>query len=124
MDKHDDIIRSALDAEDRALLAAHAEPGYFAQAIGLFRGRLGWTIWISYLGGLLAFAGSMYGLWQVWHLEDPAAMLRWGVLSVLLFQFSSVAKGYLANHLEANRTLREIKRVELQIALLREPAKD
>jgi hypothetical protein len=121
MDKHDDLIRSALDAEDRALLAAHAEPGYFAQATRLFRGPLGWTIWVSYLFGVAAFAFSMYALWQLWQLDDPAAMLRWGVLCVVLLQFSSVAKGYLASHMEANRMLREIKRVELQIALLRSP---
>lgn len=124
MNKHEDLIRDALDAEDRALLAAHAEPGYFAQATRLFRGPLGWTIWISYLAGVAAFAVSMYALWQIWQLDDPAAMLRWGVLSILLFQFSTVAKGYLASHMEANRMLRELKRVELQVALLRAPTQD
>jgi uncharacterized membrane protein len=124
MDKHDNLIRSALDAEDRALLAAHAEPGYFAQAIGLFHGRLGWVMWVSYLFGMAAFAFSIYALWRTWQLDDPVSAIRWAVLTILAFQGTVIMKLFLGSHLEANRMLREIKRVELQVALLRAPTQD
>lgn len=119
MSKTDELIGAALDAEDRALLAAHAEPGYFAQAIGLFRGKLGWVIWFTYVVGIASFAVSMYAMWQVWHVDDPLLAVRWGVVSLLFFQGTVIMKLFLGSHLEANRMLREIKRVELQVAMLR-----
>ena len=120
MSKTDELIHAALTEEDRRLLAAHAEPGYFAQALGLFRGQLGWVVWVSYLLGMAAFAFSMYALWQTWLVEDPVSAVRWGVLTLLSFQGTVIMKLFLGSHLEANRMLREIKRVELQIAMLRQ----
>ena len=119
MGKNDELISAALAAEDRELLASHAEPGYFAQATGMFRGRLGWVIWFTYLVGVAAFAVSMYALWQLWQVQDPLAAIRWGVLALLFFQGTVIMKLFLGSHMEANRMLREIKRVELQVAMLR-----
>lgn len=118
MSKTEDLIHAALDEEDRRLLAAHAEPGYFAQAFGLFRGRLGWVVWVSYLMGMAAFGFAMYALWQTWQVEDPLTAIRWGVLTILSFQGTVIMKLFLGSHLEANRMLREIKRVELHVAVL------
>jgi hypothetical protein len=118
MNRTDGLIAQALSAEDRELLARHAEPGYFRQALGLFRGSLGWVVWVSYLTGIAAFVGVVLALWQTWHATDAIGAVRWGVLGVILFQYSAMIKGFLGTHFEANRTLREIKRVELQVALL------
>ena len=120
MDKIDEMIGRALSDEDRALLARHAEPGYFAQALGLFRGPLAWVSWLVYVVGFVAFVVAMVGLWQVFATTDVLAAVRWGVVSVLLFQMTMLAKGFLGARMEANRMLREIKRLELQVAMLRE----
>jgi len=122
MGKNDDLISAALAAEDRELLAAHAEPGYFAQATGMFRGKLGWVIWFTYLVGLASFAVSMYAMWQTWHVEEALQAVRWGVVSLLFFQGTVIMKLFLGSHMEANRMLREVKRVELQVAMLRSAA--
>ncbi|HEV7272071.1 DUF6768 family protein [Pseudoxanthomonas sp.] len=120
MDKTDDLIKQTLSAEDRALLARHGEPGYFSQAFGLFRGSLGWVVWVAYLCGIIAFAGFGVSLWRSWHATDALAAVQWGVLAIVLFQFTMIMKSFLGSHLEANRMLREFKRVELQLALLRD----
>ena len=120
MDKTDELIKQTLSAEDRDLLARHGEPGYFSQAFGLFRGTLGWVIWVAYLCGIVAFAGSGVSLWRSWHATDALAAVQWGVLAIVLFQFTMIMKSFLGSHLEANRMLREFKRVELQLALLRD----
>ncbi|MBB5014877.1 DUF6768 family protein [Rehaibacterium terrae] len=119
MGKIDELIEQALSSEDRELLARHAEPGYFAQAFGLFRGSLGWVVWLAYLTGIAAFIGFAFALWQTWTAAEALAAVRWGVLAVVLFQYSAMIKSFLGSHLEANRTLRELKRVELQLALVR-----
>lgn len=119
MDKHDHLIHRALTAEDRALLARHAEPGYFSQALSLFRGSLGWVAMVSYLAAVAAFVGFGVAAWQCWIATDPVVAVRWGMVAVVLFQLSAMSKSFLGSHLEANRLLREIKRVELQLALVR-----
>ena len=119
MSKSEDWISTALDAEDRALLDAHAEPGYFRQAMGLFRGRMGWVMGLCYVSALAGFIGMIYALVQAWSVTDPAEVVRWGIVAVMLLQVTAMLKLFMGEHLEANRTLREIKRVELQVALLR-----
>jgi uncharacterized membrane protein len=101
-------------------LARHGEPGYFSQAFGLFRGSLGWVVWVAYLCGIIAFAGFGVSLWRSWHATDALVAVQWGVLAIVLFQFTMIMKSFLGSHLEANRMLREFKRVELQLALLRD----
>lgn len=120
MDKFEKTIAEALSAEDQALLRSIEEPSYFEQAFGLFRGRLGWVVGVAYVSGLLAFAGFVYALWQLWTGTDVLQVLRWGIVAVLLFQFTAIMKSFLGSHLEANRMLRELKRVELQLSLMRE----
>jgi hypothetical protein len=119
MHKTDELIAQALAAEDRDLLARHAEPGYFTQAFGLFRGRLGWVVWLAYLSGIAAFLGFAWALWQAWTLTDLTAVVRWGIVAIVLFQYTAMIKAFLGSHLEANRMLREVKRIELQVALSR-----
>jgi hypothetical protein len=124
VNKNDELIQRALAAEDRELLARHAEPGYFSQAIGLFRGSLGWVAMVSYLTAVLAFVGFGVAMWQCWVATDAVVAVRWGVLAAVLFQLSAMSKTFLGSHLEANRLLREIKRVELQLALVRSERDD
>lgn len=119
MSKSDKWIAEALDAEDQALLAAHDEPGYFRQALGLFRGRMGWVMGLCYVSALAAFIGMIYALVQAWSVTDAVEVVRWGIAAVMLMQVTSMLKLFMGDHLEANRALREIKRIELQVALLR-----
>jgi hypothetical protein len=51
---------------------------------------------------------------------EALAAVKWGVAALALFQVTMLCKTFMGSHLEANRMLREIKRVELQVALLRE----
>lgn len=113
----DDMIGRALTDEDRALLARHAEPGYFAQAFGLFRGTMAWVSWLVYAVGLASFAAGLYALWRMAQATDALPAVQWAALGIVLVQFTMLAKHYLGLRMESNRLMREIKRVELQVAL-------
>jgi len=119
MNNVDDLIGRALTDEDRALLARHGEPGYVAQAFGLFRGPMGWAVWVAYIVGVLAFLAGAYAVGQMVATADLLSAVKWGVGAVLLFQLTTMTKGFMGSHMEANRMLRELKRVELQLSLLR-----
>lgn len=120
MSKIDDLIGQALTEEDRALLASHGEPGYLAQAFGLFRGPMAWVMWVVYATAGIAFLAGLYALWHMVAAIDALAAVKWGVGALFLFQLTTLCKTFMGSHMEANRLLREIKRVELQVSLLRD----
>ena len=122
MKDFDDLIGRALTEEDRALLASHHEPGYVAQAFGLLRGPMAWVMWVTYLAAILAFAGGVYALWQLAGATEAVVAVKWGVASLFLFQVTTMCKSFMGNRMEANRLLRELKRMELQVSLLRDGA--
>ncbi len=120
MNKIDDLIGRALTDEDRALLAQHSEPGYFTQALGLFRGPTAWVMWIVNAANLLAFVGGLYAIWRMFGTVEAVTAIQWGVLALFLFQVTTLSKTVMASRMEANRLVREIKRLELQVSLLSE----
>ena len=119
MSKIDDLIKGALSEEDRALLASHGEPGYLTQAFGLFRGPMASVMWLVYVAAGVSFLFGAYALWQMFGTSDALVAVKWGIASLFLFQLTTLCKSFMGNHMEANRMLRELKRVELQLAMLR-----
>jgi len=117
--KFDDLIGQALTEEDRALLASHAEPGYLAQAFGLFRGPMAWVMWLVNLANGVSFLVGVYALWQMTNAADVLLTVKWGIGALFLFQITTLCKTFMGNRMEVNRMLRELKRVELQLSLLR-----
>ena len=113
----DRLILETLDAEDRAVLGELGEePGYFAQAMGLFRGKLAWVMWVMYLTNII---GAGIAIWSGWHLfqaTDPVTAIRWGVVCVVSLNVGILMKGGMGVQMQNNRILRELKRVELQLA--------
>lgn len=119
MDRFDEMIGRAMGDEDRALLARYAEQGYMSQAVGLFRGPMGAVMGLVYASVLVTFAGAAYAFWRMATAVDTTAAVQWGVGALVLFQMTALSKSYMGSHLEANRMLREIKRLEVQVSLLR-----
>lgn len=115
----DERIEAALSAEDTALLERYAEePGYFRQALGLFRGRLGWVMWFVYIVQFVLFLGAVYALYRMFTVGALMPALHWGVGAVILVQLTIFLRGFMGVHFEANRLLRELKRLELRLVRL------
>ena len=123
MDKFDEVIGRALTEEDRILLASYGQRGYVSEAVGMFSGPMGGTMRRVYVMVLLTFAGALFALWKMGTSTEAMSATQWGVGSVIMFQMTTLCKSFLGTHMEANRTLREMKRLELQVALLREQGK-
>jgi hypothetical protein len=120
MNKIDDMIGKALTEEDRALLASHSEPGYLAQAFGIFRGPMAGIMWMVNVASGVAAIAALYAIWRMVGASEVLMAVKWGVAALALFQVTSLCKTFMANRMEANRLLRELKRVELQVAMLRD----
>lgn len=113
----DRLILEALDEDDRGILAELGEePGYFAQAFGLFRGKLAWVMWIAYIVNIIGAGLAIWAAWKMFETTDPVMTMRWGIAILVAVNVGLFMKGGLGLQMQNNRILRELKRVELQLA--------
>lgn len=116
-DNLDEMIDAALNEEERELLNQLGdEPGYFAQAFGLFGGKLGWVTWLMMTAQIFMFAAAVYLAVRFFNAQDTLEALKWGLPSAVLLIQALLIKLTLWPSLQANRVIREVKRLELQIA--------
>jgi hypothetical protein len=111
------LIDEALDAEERALLRSLDEPGFFTQAVGVFRGPTGWINMVMMFWQVVLFIAGVWAAWNFFEATDPVMQLRWGLPAMLLLIFAGMLKMALVPRMESNRLLRELKRLELQVAV-------
>jgi hypothetical protein len=117
----DSMIDEALSQEEREILnRIGEEPGFFSQVFGVFRGPTGW---VNIL--LMVAQGAMFiaGVWAAYHFfqaGDVASQLRWGLPAAVLLILAAIVKMALLPRMETNLVIRELKRIELQLALKRD----
>lgn len=112
----DELIDEALDAEERELLRALDEPGFFSQAFSVFRGLAGWMSIVMMIWQAAMFIAGVWAAWHFFEATDPVTQLRWGLPAAILLIFAAMFKMALMPRMESNRLLRELKRLELQLA--------
>lgn len=116
-DEIDRLIDESLEAEERELLRRIGEePGYFTQIWGLFDGRLGWVSWLMMFWQTVMFVAAVYCAVRFFQASETLEALHWGMPSAVLLIMAGMLKLALWPSLQTNRVLRELKRVELQIA--------
>jgi hypothetical protein len=114
----DSMIDEALGAEEREVLRRIGEePGFFRQAFGIFSGPTGWVNVILMVVQGAAFVAGVWLAWNFFEAGDPVEQLRWGLPAAVLLILSTMVKLAMVPRMEANRVVRELKRIELQLAL-------
>ena len=114
----DKLIEETLNDEERELLDRYgAEQGFFADAFDAFRGPTAWVIWIVYLAQIILFFCGVYLAWRFFDSADAVTALRFGLSALLLFIMGAILKAGVGARIESNRIIREIKRLELRLAL-------
>lgn len=113
----DQMMDQALDAEERELLRSIGEePGYVKQALGLFDGRIGWVNVLLMVAQTALFLGGAWAAWSFFAAENTLTALRWGLPAAVALLMSLTIKLTLYPAIQTNRVIRELKRMELQIA--------
>ena len=115
----DEAIRRALSDEDAKLLERFgADLPLADQVQDSFRGHLGWLNALSWLVGLALFAVGLYCGWRFLAAADTADTLRWGMGVLLSAMGLMLIKIFAWMEIEKNAVVREVKRLELQVARL------
>ena len=116
MNKLDEMIREALEGEDRDIYEEIGETGYFAQAFGIFSGKTGWVSWVVMLVQVALFFTGAWAAWQFFQATDALGALKWGLPSAVLLLGALMLKLSLMPVMQADRVIREVKRLELLLA--------
>jgi len=113
----DAMIDEALGDEERELLRSIGEePGFFRQAWGLFAGPIGWVNGVMMAAQAVTFVAGIWAGWHFFAARDALNAIHWGLPAAVLVLVSLMIKLSVWPQMEANRLMRELKRIELQIA--------
>lgn len=116
MDKLDRLIEQALEKEDAQLVGDTAELGYFALGFGLFRGKHAWVTWVVMVVQTVMFAIGVWCAIHFFQASEMLAALKWGISGATILIMGINLKLSLVPQMQADRIIREIKRVELMLA--------
>jgi hypothetical protein len=119
MSKLDNAIQDALTKEDAEFLAKlEQEPGSLQQIAGIFQGPLNW-IYVTFLvSAIVVGILGIYSGWQFAVSTELRPLLYWGAVTAFCLVVLAVVRIVFFMQINTNRILREIKRLELQVALL------
>jgi hypothetical protein len=117
MTKLDDAIHQALSAEDKAFLATF-EQSPLEEVLGTFSGK--WAV-LNMFAAMITFAIFGAAVYCAWNAINAAAVretVLWSAGALLAMVSVAMLKMYFWMEMNKNVTLRELKRLELQIARL------
>ena len=119
MNELDRAIRQSLSAEDAELLdRLGADQALHRQVLATFEGQLRWVNVAGWFAGFLLFGAACVMAWRFLHARELEEMLRWGAASTLAFAGLALVKVWFWMELQKNAIMREVKRLELQVASL------
>jgi len=121
-DTPDTHIREALSADDQAFLdSLEGERGLFTQIGDTWKGPMGG--WAKLIFGFTVALGFifLFVIYQLAHSTNNATVhTLWAIMGLALIVVLGFAKEWMFNRMNMLTILREIKRLQLEVAMLRE----
>ena len=120
-------IAEALDEDDYAFLTRlEADRGLFQQIGDTWKGPLGGWAKLLFAFTFAMGMGLLYVIYQLAHSTDhPVVHVLWAIAALTLIVLMGFAKEWMFARMNMLTILREIKRLQVQVALLsEEKAKD
>jgi hypothetical protein len=113
----DAMIDEALGAEESELLRRiGGEPNILERALGMFGAGVGWMVALMMVIQAILFLAGVWAAWMFFEASDPVSQLRWGLPAAVLMLMALIIKTAVAPAIHHNRLMRELKRIELQMA--------
>ena len=113
----DKMIEDALGEEEADVLRRiGGEPGLVERAMDMFGAGPQWMVRFLLFAQTLLFVAGVWAAWKFFAADDPVSQLRWGLPAAVLVLVSLIVKMGVGPVVYHNRVMRELKRIELQIA--------
>ncbi|MFA9201363.1 MAG: DUF6768 family protein [Cypionkella sp.] len=114
----DERIRAGLDADDRAFLASLDDRGLFRQLGDSLGGPLGGWAKLTFAKTFLLSGLMFYSAWRLFGATEPRELALWATATVVLVMAIGFLKDWLFSRMNMFTILREVKRLQVQVALL------
>jgi hypothetical protein len=115
----DQAIRESLSSEDTELFdRLGADQALHRQVLATFEGQLRWFNIGGWIAGFVLFGVASVSAWRFVEAQELDDMLRWGGASALAFAGLALIKVWFWLELQKNAIVREVKRLEVQVASL------
>ena len=118
MTEFDDKIRQALRAESDNVWKDVEEQGLFEQALGVMRGKHKFLTVVANAVMALFFAMTVYSAIRFFGAETTRTQIAWSVGFLTSNMIVAMMKLWFWMQMDKNTVIREVKRLELQVATL------
>lgn len=115
----DDLIHQALSKEEAAYFDKMGEQNIPQQIFGLFKGQNRWMNVLMVIMNLAIFGVAIYTFINMLNVEGVEMKLEWMFYTLISFMAMMLLKQWSWNQMDKNVLLREIKRLEYQVSLLK-----
>ena len=120
----DDIIRKNLTQEEMSYYDQLEDPNMIDKVLRMYKGKNAWVFFVQTIAMLLVFAAFIYCTVQFFQEDDVANMLKWGFGCFLAINAVGMIKVILSGFMSEINIIREIKRLELQLASIADSIKE
>lgn len=117
-EKIDELIKEALTKEEAAFYDELEEEHLFGKMLTAHKGRTGWLVSVMTVVHLLIFILFVFCTVRFFESTNTYELIQWGAGGMLCMMTAGMLKLYIWMQMDKNTILRELKRVELQIAAL------
>lgn len=114
----DRAIREALSKEDAEFLARFEEQSPIGEVLGTFTGRYALLNAFAAVITFASFAFFVYAMVQIVGTNDMRMTVLWSAAAIVSAFFVGLLKIWFWMEMHKNQVLREVKRLELQVARL------
>lgn len=115
----DDLIHQALSKEEAAFFDQMGEQNIPQQLLGLFRGKNSWMNVVMAIMNLVVVVLAIYTFINMLNTEVINDKLEWMFYSLVCFMIMVLFKLWGWNQMDKNVLMREIKRLEYQVSLMK-----
>lgn len=113
----DKLIDEALGQEEGELLRRiGGKPDLVEYALGGFGFGGEWLVRLVMVVQLALSVAGVWAAWNFFQATDPVTQLRWGLPATVVLLMALIIKGAVPPVVYHNRVMRELKRLELQLA--------
>lgn len=116
----DQLITESLSKDEKEFYRNLEEPGLFQSWGGIYTGKFGRIALFMSFVHLIVAAIAVYCGYKVFTLEGTVEILQYASAMFIALMFASMIKLWHWMQMDKNSLLREMKRLEFQVAVLME----
>ena len=117
-EKIDELIKETLNEEEAKFYDELEEQNLIGKLGEVFKGKMGWLAILMNVINLVIFGMLIYCFVQFFGANETNELIKWASAGFLCMIVMSMLKLYIWMQMDKNDILRELKRLELQVATI------